>query len=64
MCLLPVIATLNFAERHGEWCSGCLHGVLWTDNDMNAPGSPFASLNRHGSEYNVLVRVSRLEFRV
>ena len=26
------------------------------DNDDNAPGSPMAAFNRHGSEYNVLVR--------
>ena len=49
MCLLPVIVMLNFMERHGEWCSGCLHSVPWTVNDMNEPGIPFASLNRHGS---------------
>ncbi len=30
------------------------------DNDENAPGSPFASMNRHGSEYNVLDDPDRL----
>jgi len=30
----------------------CAH--VTTDNDENAPGSPFAEFNRHGSEYNVL----------
>ena len=30
------------------------------DNDENAPGNPFVSMNRHGSEYNVLDDVNNV----
>ena len=48
----------NLKRSNHELCDRAV--ATHADNDENASGSPFASMNRHGSEYNVLDDPDRL----
>ena len=48
------ISPVGAAGVHCAYVQGSDERTRPADNDENAPDSPFAAFNRHGSEYNVL----------